>query len=294
MLLGTPALATRVERAEIAFCALTAGYESPGGVLMLDRAGGRAVFGRLGSPLNKVLGLGIGVEVTDADLDDIERFYVTHGSSVSIEVCPLAGGSLASRLAARGYVIQAFENELGRAVPAALPAPGAPDVVVATDAADGTWLDTVARGFATPDTTAERADAAEQADAVAAMSGMMQAFLHPAIVRYLATIGGVPAGAGAAYCVDGVVGIFGTATVPRFRRRGVQAAIVCRAFADHASRADLAIATTEPGSTSQRTFERLGFQVLYTRSIMVRDARVSAPPDRTLPRTARDGESRGA
>ena len=34
--------------------------------------------------------------------------------------------------------------------------------------------------------------------------------------------------------------------------------------------ADLAIATTEPGSISQRTFERFGFQVLYTRAILLR------------------------
>jgi hypothetical protein len=33
---------------------------------------------------------------------------------------------------------------------------------------------------------------------------------------------------------------------------------------------DLAIATTEAGSTSQRTFERLGFRLLYTRAILVR------------------------
>jgi len=32
----------------------------------------------------------------------------------------------------------------------------------------------------------------------------------------------------------------------------------------------LAMATTEPGSVSQRTFERLGFQVIYTRAILVK------------------------
>lgn len=294
MLPGTPALAARVERAEITFCALTAGYESPGGVLMLDRAGGRAVYGRLGSPLNKVLGLGLGVEVTDADLDDIESFYGAHGSSVAIELCPLAGASLAARLTSRGYIIQGFENELGCLVSTAPPEPTSPDVVISTHVADGTWIETVAQGFAAPDTAVENTHTEGPVDAVAAMSRIMQPFLHPAVVRYLATIGGVPAGGGAAYVVDEVVGIVGTATVPRFRRRGVQAAIVCRALADHASRAAVAIATTEPGSTSQRTFERLGFQVLYTRSIMVRDRRVSAPPDRDLPHTARDGESRGA
>ena len=35
-------------------------------------------------------------------------------------------------------------------------------------------------------------------------------------------------------------------------------------------KADLTIATTEPGSISQRTFERCGFQVVYTRAILVK------------------------
>ena len=37
-----------------------------------------------------------------------------------------------------------------------------------------------------------------------------------------------------------------------------------------ALRPDLVIATTEPGSISQRTFERLGFQVMYTRAILIK------------------------
>jgi hypothetical protein len=66
-----------------------------------------------------------------------------------------------------------------------------------------------------------------------------------------------------------VLGIFGTATLDPFRRRGVQTAIAARALLDGEAAADLAIVTTAPGSTSQRTFERLGFQVMYTRAILV-------------------------
>ena len=39
---------------------------------------------------------------------------------------------------------------------------------------------------------------------------------------------------------------------------------------DAVQRADLAIATVAPGSQSQRTFERFGFRVIYTRAILVR------------------------
>ena len=39
---------------------------------------------------------------------------------------------------------------------------------------------------------------------------------------------------------------------------------------DGRGKADLIIATTEPGSVSQRTFERCGFRVVYTRAILVK------------------------
>jgi hypothetical protein len=102
------------------------------------------------------------------------------------------------------------------------------------------------------------------------MIEMMSQFGHPKIRRYLAWIDGEPAGGGAAWAHEGVLGIFGTSTLRQFRRRGIQAAITIQALHDARGVADLAIATTAPGSTSQRTFERLGFRVLYTRAVFVR------------------------
>jgi len=71
--------------------------------------------------------------------------------------------------------------------------------------------------------------------------------------------------------IDGILGIAGTATLPAFRRRGVQQAVVAHALNRARGRAALAMATTEPGSISQRNFERFGFQVIYTRAIFVLD-----------------------
>jgi hypothetical protein len=67
-----------------------------------------------------------------------------------------------------------------------------------------------------------------------------------------------------------VLGIAGTSTLPAFRRWGVQTAITIQAMADAVGEADIATATTAPGSTSQRTFERVGFQVLYNRAILIK------------------------
>jgi hypothetical protein len=351
MVHATIEVARRVERAEIEFCALAGASRSslglsrppgPGGarferqgVDVLDAGGGRALFSRPGSPLNKVLGLGLHGPVTDGDLDRIEAFYRTRNAPTQIELCPLAYGDVAARLCARGYALEAFENELGMVVGPAEAGPhedcagasgrgassiapsssspltshqssissvtesrslpitnhqspstssvaesGSSSVVGAgfsrpatvtltTPGQDDLWVRIVSEGFvafeplvgggpdAKPPTTEQTIE-------------MMSPFTHPNIRRYLAWIDGEPAGAGAAWAHEGVLGIFGTSTLPRFRRRGIQAAITIRAIEDGRAAADLAIATTAPGSTSQRTFERLGFSVLYTRAVFVR------------------------
>src|SRR5215218_1220940 len=110
MLHATLDLARRIDRAEIDFCAAAGG----GNVASLEIGGGRAVCSLPGSPLNKMLGLGLGETVEDADLDAIEAFYDERGVPVQIELCPLAMPGLSARLTKRGYQLQAFENQLAR------------------------------------------------------------------------------------------------------------------------------------------------------------------------------------
>ncbi len=250
MLHITVDLARRIESAEISFCALAAGA----GLASVETGGARAIYAGPGSPLNKVLGLGLGCDADDADLEQIEAFYRRHASDVRIELCPLAESALPTRLSERGYLVHGFENELVRRLPASASFAIAPGVTVdaAGDDAADTWVQVVSDGFGA--------------------AGLMQSFVRPAIARYLARVDGTPAGGGASWVDGGVAGVFGTSTLPEFRRRGVQRAIVTRCLDDAIGRADLAIATVDPGSTSQRTFERLGFQVAYTRVVFARSA----------------------
>ena len=235
----------------------------------LERAGGRAVYGAPGSPVNKVLGLGLGVDVTDDDLDEIEQFYAERGCPVQIELCPLAAPDLAPRLTKRGYVLQAFENELARLAPGEpVQSPAGADISVEAGAGEHPWLQIVSEGFAVPDRAVPGSKV--PSDAVTAIGDVMRQFFHPEIVRYIAHVNGQSGAAGLSFVSNGVLGIFGTATLPAFRRRGLQGAIVAQALNDARGKADLVIATTEPGSVSQRTFERLGFQVIYTRAILVK------------------------
>jgi GNAT superfamily N-acetyltransferase len=267
-------LARRVERAEIGFCALAGSASLPSGISSFDVAGGTAIYVAPGSPLNKVLGLGVGEAVSDHDIDALCEFYRQHASPAQVELCPLTARDLAGRLCARGFVPQGFENELacglGESRPVARPGRAADHIRVSrtTPEEDPVWIRVVAEGFAVGE--GARPDAIADAHAVGALGEMMQLFTHPAIRRYLAWMGGTPVGGGATYVHDRTVGVFGTATLPRFRGRGVQTALVARGLEEAAGQADLAISTTEPGSTSQRTFERIGFQVLYTRLILVK------------------------
>lgn len=269
MLHATLELARRIDRAEIDFCALAAGAGTPGGVASLEVAGGRALCSFAGSPLNKVLGLGLGTAVEDADLDAIEEFYDERGIPVQIELCPLAVANLPARLTKRGYQLQAFENQLARPLTSdTFPEPDL-RVTRATPDLDDLWLQVVATGFAAADDSG--AAAPPPPDLLENIKKVMNGFVHPDFERLLVWVDGEPAGAANVYVLDGVLGIAGTSTLPRFRRRGVQQATVSHALKTGIGRADLAMATTAPGSISQRNFERAGFQVVYTRAIFVLD-----------------------
>jgi GNAT superfamily N-acetyltransferase len=220
--------------------------------------------------MNKVLGLGLGVAVTDEDLDALELFYDERECPIQIELCPLVSTDLVAKLQTRGYVLKGFENELACQLPHAAPAVDGLHVEVLTgDREEDAYLRATVEGFAVPDTARPQPDG-PATDVIETIGRAMRQFIHPDIVRYLVRIDGEPAGAAASVITGGVLGIFGTGTRPAYRRRGVQSAIVAKALEEAIGRADLAIATTEPGSISQRTFERFGFQVLYTRAILLR------------------------
>jgi len=69
-----------------------------------------------------------------------------------------------------------------------------------------------------------------------------------------------------------VAQLTGAATAPAHRRHGVQAALLSARLADAAAAGcDIAVITTQPGSTSQANAQRRGFDLLYTRAILVRD-----------------------
>ncbi|HEY3004161.1 MAG TPA: GNAT family N-acetyltransferase [Kribbellaceae bacterium] len=69
----------------------------------------------------------------------------------------------------------------------------------------------------------------------------------------------------------GVAQLTGAATAPAHRRRGIQTALLAARLADAtAAGCDVAVVTTQPGSKSQQNVQRRGFDLLYTRAILLK------------------------
>jgi GNAT superfamily N-acetyltransferase len=88
---------------------------------------------------------------------------------------------------------------------------------------------------------------------------------------FLAFVNGPVAGGAAVSARGGVCGLFGASTLPAFRRRGVQTALMSARLAWATERGcDLAVSIAQPGSASHRNIERRGFRVAYTRTKLIR------------------------
>jgi len=81
---------------------------------------------------------------------------------------------------------------------------------------------------------------------------------NPNFTAYLATVGGVPAGALVRQIRDGVAGFFHVATLPHLRRRGVAAALMAQALC-HAQMQGAHVAALTASPMAEALYQRLGF-----------------------------------
>ena len=88
---------------------------------------------------------------------------------------------------------------------------------------------------------------------------------------YVARVDGAIAGGGSLR-LDGEVAQFsGAGTLPRFRRRGVQTALLRARLMDAAAAGcTIGVVVTQPGSKSQQNVQREGFALLYARQLLVK------------------------
>lgn len=270
---ATGALARRIEEAE---CSLvTDGARAVGerlghgSVEIVPLGGGAAIFAGLGSPYTKVAGLGF------APLDDeafarAESMLVRHGAPVQVEISTLADPSIAERLTRRGYVLRGFENVLAASLdeaPRGGWSAGLTIEMAPTDSAE--WIDIVTMGFEHPDTF-DGPPSHESFSSEMLRQVFMDSSRAEGFQRFIARRHGSPAGGAGLRVWKGVALLCGASTLPEHRRQGVQTALLRHRLSEAArGGCDIAVVTTQPGSKSQENVQRQGFELVYSRAILV-------------------------
>lgn len=241
-------------------------------VFVRPLAGGVATYTGPGSPLNKVAGLGFAGPPDEAQLTEIERAYFERDTAVQVELPVLGDPASGALLTRRGYVLVAHENVLGFKLPGNAIGSAPADIVVTccNESDFNAWLDVVVTGFAAPDVQGVPSHESFAREVIERVIADMCA--APGFARYMAHRGGAPAGGASTFIGHGIAQMCGAATLPDHRRRGVQTAMLATRLTEAARLGcDLAVITTLPGSKSQQNAQRHGFELLYTRAILVRE-----------------------
>jgi GNAT superfamily N-acetyltransferase len=231
-------------------------------IATISIAGGTAFFGGVDYPANQIVGLGLYGEVGSQELDQVEEFYRSRGVSSTIVVSPMAHPSLLALVAARGYRIVEFNSVLIRPISADEPLAPHPGITIeqVTEETSLAWARAIARGFS------EHFPVGEEV-----FTGMP---FVPGALAFLARVGETVVGGGAGRIIPEakIAALFGAATLPEYRRRGVQTAVIARRLHEAAlAQCEFAVVSTQPGSVSQRNMERRGFRLAYTKLVMVRE-----------------------
>jgi GNAT superfamily N-acetyltransferase len=255
MMFAGSILARRLEAAEAA----NARGCAPSGSMALEIAGGCAIFAGSDSPLTQAVGIGLAGPVGEQEILRLEEFFRSRGAHVSVDLCPLADSGLAIALGERGYRVTEFNNVLVKRL-AGAQIEFTPRVRRATAQEADLWSHTVGCGFfEQPELTTDE------------MNVGRAIFAMPGALCYLVTGGaGEPAGGGAMAIRDGLATLFADTTLASFRRQGLHRELIAARLSEAiAQGCDMATATAEAGSASQRNYERVGFEVVYTKVTLV-------------------------
>lgn len=220
-------------------------------------AGGYAVYCGADSPVTQAVGLGLNGPVSDEEFAKLENFYAERKEPVRIETCPLADPSLFAHLGRKCYRVTEFSNVMAQPVRPAGPVREDSGIAIRLAAPDEleSWAMVVSRGFA------------EHYPVTPELLDIMKLFGAGKTTEcYFAEIDGKVVGGATIGLRGRVAGLFGASTLPEFRNRGVQTALLRKRLARAAEAGcELAMSIAQPGSASQRNMLRNGFQTLYTR-----------------------------
>lgn len=231
------------------------------GAKWIEVAGAFAMFDGIESPLTQTFGLGMFDQVTNADLNKIEAFFIERNAPVLHEVSPLADASLFDLLNRRGY--QPFEfssilyRSLSEEINLSMPLNSKISTRIIEPNESKLWAQTSAEGWGT-----EMEGLAEFMFEFGQISTQCAGGFS-----FLAELEGKPISTGMLFIYEDIALLAGTSTVFEGRRQGAQSALLDARLHFAAKRGcRIAMMGAAPGSQSQRNSEKNGFRIAYTRT----------------------------
>jgi ribosomal protein S18 acetylase RimI-like enzyme len=222
---------------------------------------GFAFYAGENSPLNQAVGMGLHGPVDEAEFDTFESFYRERNSPAQIVLSPYADMSLLGFVRDRGYRLTEFNSVMVCKLAEFESRPLAPGIRLerVTPGTSQRWARVIVDCFR---------DIGEMPESLFEPWGLI-----PHGLNFLAYVDGEVAGGagGSIYPEHKLAAIYGAATAPNFRCRGVQNALFqARLQEAKAAGCEIALVCTQPASGSQRNAERNGFRLAYTKTVLVR------------------------
>jgi len=229
------------------------------GVEWIQVGGTYAMFDGPDSPITQTFGLGMREIPTADDMERLESFFLERGSGVHHEVSPMADTAVMQLLNSRGYQPEELTSVLYLPLDSVSLPPGDPKIsvkIAGSDEEKERWAVTAAEGWRE----------FEEIDRDFMLQLMRIGASRDDAPCFLAELENAAVAAGGLAIHEGVALLAGASTIPEWRQRGAQQALL-KARLNYAKDqgCDLAMICTAPGSGSQRNAQRQGFRIAYTR-----------------------------
>ncbi|KFY09321.1 hypothetical protein V492_05523 [Pseudogymnoascus sp. VKM F-4246] len=215
-----------------------------------------------GRKLNHIVGFGMVGKVEKVDLETAQELYSSKGIPTEVDLCPYADASALHTLASCGYTVNGFSN------------------IYARELTDTDCQESDESGILISVVTRDRVSefvrcSSEGFRDTGRPSMLLETLAQIAALRadtrlYFATIDGQIAGTAGLALIEtskgGVAHLYIDSTMPAYRGKGVQAALLRTRLSDARQCGfNLATVTARPSNVSARNTERAGFHLAYTR-----------------------------
>ncbi|HLO41280.1 MAG TPA: GNAT family N-acetyltransferase [Phycisphaerales bacterium] len=262
-------------------------------------SGGRMTAGAPRAWTNTSVGLGLGISpdpdvacrlgrgathksitpVPQSEVDELIEWFESRGNEPRLEASSCAHPSLFAALSLRGFVLRLVENLLfcdltGSTTIPFVEVPGIQIITVdpANDLQVQEYAHAVCVGFRTASLPAG-STVPEGLDIPQREIDLTIACVRHPRTTCLAAVNdaGRIVGGGVVETFGDIGGMFALSVLPPYRRRGIQCALMAARVA-HARKVGIKVVTVSslPGVGTERNARRAGFQVGYTRLVMVR------------------------